>query len=377
MFDRKWRLRSEALQQQNDRLEQEKRSLQQELEALRSLRLSNQTEIDARNATSRYQEQLHEKLALFGDSLSQTRDGVVQQAEQLRGEVDRLRENSGVFEQTSALLGGFSTALGSMAEQGISSVQSVGNLRQRVGEISRIVELIKAISDQTNLLALNAAIEAARAGEQGRGFAVVADEVRALAQRTSQATQEISQLVGSINQETETASQSIGALSSEASRLSGDVSQSAQTLDEMVVIGEHMSRLIESIALGSFCEAVKLDHLLFKLTVYQRLFQHDSNTQLSDHHSCRLGQWYQEGTTRALYGSRRSYQQLEQPHRQVHEAAIPRCRRRSSRIGTGCCARCRRWSRAACRSTSAWASWQPATEGLCRRHLPGGRGPLW
>ena len=321
MFDRKWRLRSEALQQQNDRLEQEKRSLQQELEALRSLRLSNQTEIDTRNATSRYQEQLHEKLALFGDSLSQTRDGVVQQAEQLRGEVDRLRENSGVFEQTSALLGGFSTALGSMAEQGISSVQSVGNLRQRVGEISRIVELIKAISDQTNLLALNAAIEAARAGEQGRGFAVVADEVRALAQRTSQATQEISQLVGSINQETETASQSIGALSSEASRLSGDVSQSAQTLDEMVVIGEHMSRLIESIALGSFCEAVKLDHLLFKLTVYQRLFQHDSNTQLSDHHSCRLGQWYQEGATRALYGSKRSYQQLEQPHRQVHEAA--------------------------------------------------------
>lgn len=321
MFDRKWRLRSEALQQQNNKLEQEKLSLQQELDALRSLQASNQKELNQHNADSRYQSDLHGKLALFEESLSQTRDGVVAQAEQLRSEVDRLRQHSGVFEQTSVLLGGFSSALGGMAEQGVSSVQSVGTLRQRVSDISRIVELIKAISDQTNLLALNAAIEAARAGEQGRGFAVVADEVRALAQRTSQATQEISQLVGTINQETESASQSIGTLSEEASRLSGDVSRSAETLDEMVVLGEHMSQLIESIALGSFCEAVKLDHLLFKLTVYQRLFQHDSNTQLSDHHSCRLGQWYQNSATQALYGRTRSYQQLEQPHRQVHEAA--------------------------------------------------------
>jgi methyl-accepting chemotaxis protein len=208
-----------------------------------------------------------------------------------------------------------------MAELGVNSVQSVNLLQKRVGEISNIVDLIKAISDQTNLLALNAAIEAARAGEQGRGFAVVADEVRALAQRTHRATQEISQLVGSINQETDAASRSIGGLSEDASRLSGEVSHSAQTLDEMVVLGEHMSKLIEGIALSSFCEAVKLDHLLFKLTVYQRLFLQDGNTQLSSHTACRLGQWYQSGETQALYGRERSFQQLDGPHKDVHEQA--------------------------------------------------------
>ena len=82
------------------------------------------------------------------------------------------------------------------------STQSVADLANQVREIGKVIDVIRSIADQTNLLALNAAIEAARAGEQGRGFAVVADEVRQLAARTSGSTAEISSMIAMIQEET-------------------------------------------------------------------------------------------------------------------------------------------------------------------------------
>jgi methyl-accepting chemotaxis protein len=109
-----------------------------------------------------------------------------------------------------------------------TSVEKLGRSSQEVGTI---VAVIKEIADQTNLLALNAAIEAARAGEQGRGFAVVADEVRKLAEKTTQATAEISKMIQNIQNETRHAVDAIGQGMTEASAGVGHAREAGAALE--------------------------------------------------------------------------------------------------------------------------------------------------
>jgi methyl-accepting chemotaxis protein len=135
-----------------------------------------------------------------------------------------------------------------IADKVRSSAGVVERLGTRSDQIGAIVATIEDIADQTNLLALNAAIEAARAGEQGRGFAVVADEVRALAERTTKATREIGEMIKSIQGETRLA---VGAMEegvSEVERGTTEAARSGQALEEILAQINEVTGQINQIA---------------------------------------------------------------------------------------------------------------------------------
>jgi methyl-accepting chemotaxis protein len=143
------------------------------------------------------------------------------------------------------------TGMVKIAEQVKNTAITVESLGARSEQIGQIVGTIEDIADQTNLLALNAAIEAARAGEQGRGFAVVADEVRALAERTTKATREIGEMIKTIQSETKSAVRAMEVGVNEVEKGTQLSQRSGDALQEILNEIEEVSMQINQIATAS------------------------------------------------------------------------------------------------------------------------------
>lgn len=151
------------------------------------------------------------------------------------------REGGQVVEQTINGMKAISAAVSASA----TSVQELGKRGEQIGQI---IEVINDIADQTNLLALNAAIEAARAGEHGRGFAVVADEVRKLADRTTKATEEIADSIKAIQSETTLAVDRMNSGTQQVEKGVERATEAGESLRKIVASAQEVAHMIQSIA---------------------------------------------------------------------------------------------------------------------------------
>jgi methyl-accepting chemotaxis protein len=190
----------------------------------------------------------NQQVTQISAAIEEMSSSIIEVARKSAEAAENAQESGKVAEEGGKVVTETIQGMNEISDAVTASAASVSELGKRGDQIGQIIEVINDIADQTNLLALNAAIEAARAGEHGRGFAVVADEVRKLADRTTKATEEIGESITAIQTETGQAVERMNAGTEQVKVGVDKATQAGRSLEKIVTGAQDVATMIRSIA---------------------------------------------------------------------------------------------------------------------------------
>jgi methyl-accepting chemotaxis protein len=303
-LEREYQAKIEALEEENSRL-------RNEIESLRTSTKEENTDNDAYKALVDELIKSYESGTQFLQATIEDNLVALDDINELNAKTNKRMHN--IEEETNAIV----STIDRIQEHSNTLGDDSTSLNDSVMSIAEIINLIKDISDQTNLLALNAAIEAARAGEHGRGFAVVADEVRKLAERTQKATQEVEININGLKQNSNSMMEISNTFIDETSQVMEILHNFKENIYRVVENSENIKSNTEDLTNELHVSNGKIDHISLKLSGYKAIFNDETPT-IPDENSCRFGRWFGEAAHTILKGSP-LIPSITQHHKTVHQ----------------------------------------------------------